>query len=207
MWVDDDPELSILLGRALGAVGRDTQALEALNRAVAHRPLISQAFLTLGDHHWKRGRISEAVAVLEEGLSLAPDEPLLSIGLGYFHLKRQDHAKARGLFARVHAAAPAQYDALVGLAMASAMSGDFTAAAEHYRRALELRPMDATARINLGKCLMELGQRELGQAEILGAAREAGHIMPVVTALADTAHGRLFLRPSAARAFLRGERP
>ncbi len=201
---DDDPELRILLGRALGGAGRETEALAVLNDAIAHRPLIPQAFLTLGDYLWKLGRPSEAVALLKEGLSVSPDEPLLKIGLGYFLLQRQDHVPARALFAEVHAAAPAQHDALVGLAMASALGGEFPRAADLYRRALESRPNDARTQLNLGKCLLEMGERQAGEAAIRLAARGARQITPFVTALADTAHGRLFLRPSAARDFIGG---
>jgi tetratricopeptide (TPR) repeat protein len=204
---DDDPELRILLGRALGGVGREADALASLGHAAAHRPVIPQAFLTFADYLWKLGRRDEAVAKLEEGLGLSRNDALLKIGLGYFHLRRNDHTKARGLFADVHAAAPAQYDALVGLAMASALGGDFGLAADLYRRGLESRPTDATTRLNLAKCLLEIGAREAGEAAIREAARGARQITPYVTALADTAHGRLILRPSQARRFLIGAKP
>ncbi len=202
---NDDPELRILLGRALAGAGREAEALSTLNGVIAHRPLIPQAFLSLGDYLWKLGRSNEAITVLKEGLSVAPDEALLKIGLGYFLLRRQDHAQARALFAEVHTAAPAQYDAMVGLAMASALGGDFSRAADLYRRALDFRPNDTTTQLNLGKCLLEMGRREAGEATLLHAARRADQITPFVTALADTAHGRFFLRPSAARHFLLGE--
>jgi tetratricopeptide (TPR) repeat protein len=204
---DDDPELRVLLGRALGGAGREPEALATLNGVVAHRPIIPQAFLTLADYLWKLGRFNEAVALLREGLSLSPDEALLKIGLGYFHLGLQDHAQARDLFSEVHAATPAQYDGLVGLAMASALGGDFAVAADLYRHALMLRPNEATTQLNLGKCLMEMGEREAGEAAIRVAARGVRQLTPFVTALADTAHGRLFLRPSAARHFLLGDTP
>jgi len=204
---DADPQLRILLGRALGDAGREAEALDALNLAVAHRPPIPQAFLTLADYLWKLARPTEAVALLEKGLRLAPGDVLLKIGLGYFHLRREEHAKARALFAEVHAEAPAQHDALVGLAMASALGGDFTAAADLYREALQSRPGDARTRMNLGKCLLETGDREGGEAAIRGAARRAREVTPFITALADTAHGRLFIRPSMARRFLLDEMP
>jgi tetratricopeptide (TPR) repeat protein len=204
---DDDPELRILLGRALGDAGREAEALEVLNGVVTHRPLIPQAFLSLADYLWKLRSLEEAVALLEEGLKAAPDEVLLKIGLGYFHLKRQDHIKARALFSEAYSEAPTQHDALVGLATASALGGDFTLAAELYLRALGSRPNDATTQMNLGKCLLELGQREAGEAAIRRAARGARQLTPFVNALADTARGRLLVRPSAARQFLRAETP
>jgi len=201
---DNDPELRILLGRALGDAGREAEALDVLNQVAGHSPLIPQSFLALADQLWKMGRAGDAVARLEEGLSLAPDETLLKIGLGYLHLRRHDHVSARALFAEIHATTPDQYDGLVGLAIASALNGAFAEAAELYRHALALRPGDLTARINLAKCLLEIGEREAGDRVICEAARTARQAAPFVTALADTAHGRFFLRPSAARQFLRG---
>ena len=47
------------------------------------------------------GRLDEAAAVLERGLSLAPDAADLNLELGYVHLKRNGRAEARALFLQV----------------------------------------------------------------------------------------------------------
>ena len=68
-------------------------------------------------------------------------------------------------------------------------------------------PDDAPARISLGKCLLEMGEREAGEATLRaatpGVAQLAG---PAIIALSAALHGRFFLRPSAAAKFLRVEK-
>jgi hypothetical protein len=58
-------------------------------------------------------------------------------------------------------------------------------------------------RISLGKCLLEMGEREAGETVLRTVARDAGATGLAITALAATPHGRFFLRPSAAAKFLR----
>jgi tetratricopeptide (TPR) repeat protein len=202
----DDPALETLLARALGGAGRRDEAFDQLRRATARRPPFALAFLELGEQLGAVGRFDEAVDVLERGLELAPYATVLRIGLGRLHLERNERSKARSLFAQAHAAAPARHDALVALARVCALDGEFAAAADLYRRALELRPDDAVTRIDLAKCLMELGERDAGEAALRAATRGATRLAGLaITALAATSRGRCFLRPTAAAAFLRPE--
>jgi tetratricopeptide (TPR) repeat protein len=202
----NDPAIETLLARALADAGRAEEALDQLRQATARRPPYPLAFLELGDQLGKVGRFDEGVAVFESGLALAPDAAVLRIGLGYLHLHRNERAKARGLFLQVRAAAPERHDALVALASVLALDGEYAAAADLYRQALGQRPDDAATRIGLGACLLEMGERDAGEATLRaatgGAAQMAG---PAITALAAASHGRFFLRPSAAAKFLRVE--
>jgi tetratricopeptide (TPR) repeat protein len=199
----DDPGTDIQLARALAAVGRPDEAHDALRRAAARRPPFPPAFLELAGQLKNAGRIDEGVAVLESGLALTPDSPVLRIGLGYLHLECDERAKARALFSQAHAAAPGRHDALVALASVTQLDGDHTAAADLYRRALDLRPGDAMSRINLGKSLLELGDRETGEESLRAAVRGAPQLAGLaITVLGAASHGRVFLSPDAATAFL-----
>jgi tetratricopeptide (TPR) repeat protein len=199
----DDPATETLLARALAATGRGDEALDQLRKAVARRPPFALAFLELGDQLGETGRFDESAAVFESGLALMPDAAVLRVGLGYLHLKRNDRVGARGLFSQVHAAAPERHDALVALAKVTALDGEYAAAADLYRGALGLRPDDTVTRINLGKCLLEMGAREAGEAALRAATRGAAPLAGLaITALAATPHGRFFLRPSEVAKFL-----
>jgi predicted Zn-dependent protease len=113
---------------------------------------------------------------------------------------------ARDLFLQVRAAAPERHDALVGLASVMVLDGEYAAAADLYRLALGVRPDDAVTRISLGKCLLEMGKRDAGEATLRAAARGAAQMAgPAIVALAGAPHGRFFLRPSAAAKFLSAE--
>ncbi len=201
-----DPAVETLLARSLAAAGRREAALDQLRRAIERRPAYPLAFLELGEALGAAGRFDEGTAILEAGLALTPRADGLRIALGHLQLKRNDRIVARRLFQEVRAAAPQRQDAMVGLAKVMVLDGEYAQAAELYRRALVLRPGDVGARLGLGKCLLEMGERDAGEAEIGAVTREAAQLAgPALSALAATAHGRFFLRPSAALKFLGAE--
>jgi tetratricopeptide (TPR) repeat protein len=202
-----DPEAEVLLARALSGAGREAEAEAALRRAMGRRPAFPLAFLELGDRLGRTGRQDEGAAVFEEGLALVPDAGVLRIGLGYIRLKQGQRAAAKALFAEVHAAAPGRYDAVLGLARVADACGDHAGAVQLYRQALDIRPEDTVVRISLATSLFELGERAQGEA-VLRAATRGGReaAWNAINALSATPHGRAFLKPSAAMAFLRGER-
>jgi Flp pilus assembly protein TadD len=201
-----DPAIETELAIALAAAGRREEALEQLCQTTARRPPFPRAFVEHGGLLAKIGRLEEAVAVLESGLALTPGMVDLRMELGFVHLKRNDRAKARAMFSQVLAASPERYDVLPALAKVIAMDGEYAAAAELFRRALALRPDDAVTRNNLGACLMEMGEREAGEAALRAAVRSSSQIAGLaITSLAAASHGRFFLKPSAAAKFLSGK--
>lgn len=203
---NEDPVIETLLGNALAATGRSGEAIEQLRLAITRRPPYPLAFAELGSQLSRLGRIEESIATFEAGLAIAPGDSELLMGLGHLHLKINGRAKARALFLQVQATDPRRTDVLSALGNVLALDGEYAAAAENYRRVLALRPHDAMMQYNLGKCLLELGQREAGEAA-LRAAASAGLQMAAgaVNALSAASHGRFFLRPSAVAEFLRAK--
>jgi Flp pilus assembly protein TadD len=125
--------------------------------------------------------------------------------LGFVHVKRNNCAMARAIFLQVLGAVPERYDVLPALAKVRALDGEYAAAAD--RRALALRPDDAVTRNSLGICLLEMGERDAGEASLRETMRGAPHMAgQAITSLAAASHGRFFLRPSAAAKFLRVEK-
>jgi tetratricopeptide (TPR) repeat protein len=202
----NDPATETLLATALTAIGRRDEALEQLQKTTARRPPFAPAFLEHGGLLSKMGRLDEAAAMLERGLVLVPDTADLRLELGYVHLKRNRRAEARALFLLVLEAMPERHEALLALAKVMALDGEYAAAADRYRRALAMRPDDIVTRNNLGICLLEMGERDAGEANLRAATRGVAQMAgQSITALASVSNGRFFLRPSAVAKFLRVE--
>jgi tetratricopeptide (TPR) repeat protein len=198
-----EPGTETLLAMALNAAGRDDEALTELRRAVARRPVFPLAFLKLGEYLGELGRFDEGIAVLEDALALVPDGDGLRVGLGFLHLRRNERGAARRLFVEALAEAPQRHDATVGLARVMVLDGEHVAAVDLLRRALALRPGHAPTLIELGKCYLEMGERSAGEASLRAAAHKAPRLASLaMLALAAAPHGRFFIRPSAAAAFL-----
>lgn len=202
----EDPNIETLLAAALVATNARDEAIAQLRKTVARRPPFFPAFAELARELGKDGEFDEGVAVLESGLAMAPNVPDLLMPLGHLHIKRNDRVTARQLFMQARSVAPDRYDALVGVAQVMALDGDYAGAADLYKRAVAMHPGDAVTRINLAKCLLELGERETGEAALRTAAVDVPMTGRAMVALAAAAHGRFFLRPSAAMKFLRGEK-
>ncbi|WP_170978697.1 tetratricopeptide repeat protein [Afipia massiliensis] len=199
----DEPSIETLLAGMLATVGRRDEALDHLRRAVARRPHYIPAFVELALQLRKSGQFDEAMTVTESGLTFEPQSVDLQLALGYVLADCNERIRAQAVFAKVHAAEPTHHDALLALAAAVIWDGDYGRAADLYRRALAIKPLDDT-RIRLGKCLLELRQRE--EAEALfrtathGLSKLAAH---AVIAMVSVSHGRIFLQPSATLDFLR----
>jgi Flp pilus assembly protein TadD len=203
----DDPAIETLLAGALAAAGRRDEALDQLRRTTSRRPPFPPAFLERAGQLAKHGRFDEAIAVLESAIELTPEALDLRMELGFVHLKCNNRTKARAAFSQVLAEAPERHDALAALAKVMALDGEYAAAADMFRRALGLRPDDAVTRNSLGVCLLEMGERDAGEANLRAVAGSTPQMAgQAITSLAAASHGRFFLRPSAAAKFLRVEK-
>ena len=75
----------LLEGEALRALGDWEAAVPALTRAAEAKPGPLEAWLGLG-WCWKRlGRLDEAIAALDRGLLVFPDQPILFYNLACYH--------------------------------------------------------------------------------------------------------------------------
>ena len=198
-----EPSIETLLAGMLAAVGRRDEALDHLRRAITPQPPYIPAFAELALQLRKSGLLEDAMTVAESGLALAPQSADLQLALGYVLADRNERVRAREVFANLRAAEPTHHDAMLALAGALIWDGDYKQAADLYRRALAIKPLDDT-RIRLAKCLLELRQREEAEVLFRAAAHGVSQLAaPAVIGMVSASHGRIFLQPSVALDFLR----
>jgi tetratricopeptide (TPR) repeat protein len=202
-----DAETDTLLAMALRQCGRAQDALSRLKRALKRRPPYAPAFHELGYLLMSLGRYDEAIDALRRGLDVAPMMPQLSVQLGEVFLRQRSYAAAKAAFARAIEIAPDHAEALFGTARAHQALREIAPAADLYRRCLRVRPDNTAAWLNLGHCLMQLGQTEAGHECFRTAARREPKSYGIaLTSLAAAGRGRLWLRPSAAARFFAAKR-
>jgi tetratricopeptide (TPR) repeat protein len=200
-----DPLLETHYALALRDVGRKDEAIAWLERAISRRPVFASAFHELGLILCGLRRYDEAEAVLKQGSELAPKVSHLWVELGGVYICKADPANAKIAFARALVLEPGYARALHGFGTALLLEGECERAAEQFRHVLAHRPDHLRARLDLAHCLLELGHFEGGVAEL----RTIVHVAPrcfgnALKMLASARRGRLWLRPSAAAAFLQG---
>ena len=201
-----DPGIETLLGAALGESGRRPDAIEQLRRTSDRRPPFLPAFQELAGQLAKDRRLDQAIATIEGALALAPESADLQLDLARLHIECNARGKARAILAKAREAAPARTDISTLLARLLRQDGDFATAAEMYRLILAQRPDDPMARADLGACQLELGQRETGEASLRSAVRGRPQMLAQAAyVLAHSSRGRVFLRPSALKKFLRSD--
>ncbi|MGJ5051448.1 tetratricopeptide repeat protein [Bradyrhizobium oligotrophicum] len=198
-----DPELETLLGAALCESRRAADGIAQLRKTAARRPPFLPAFQELAGRLAKSGQLGEAIAVIEEALTLSPDSVDLQLDLGRLSLQANDRVRARTHLLAAREAAPGRPDILIELAWVQFLDGDYAEAADTYRHALGLRPDDTQTRANLAMCLAEMGDRDGAQAALRTVVRGRPHLLTrAAYTLAVTSHGRFFFRPSGAARFL-----
>lgn len=198
-----DAEIETLLGAVMCAAGRAADGIAQLRRTAAQRPPYLPAFEELAGQLAKAGQIDEAIAIVESGRVLVPENIDLQVDLGRLYLQKFEPVKARATLAAARDAAPGRPDIISEFARALQLDGDHAGAADAFRHVLALNPEDALARANLASCLLELGQRDGGEAALRSVLRGKPHLLGrVAYVLAASPHGRFFFRPSTAAKFL-----
>jgi len=200
-----DPQIETMLGIVLRQVGRTEDALSWLKRAVKRRPPHAQAFYEFGCLLSFLNRDDEAVEAFNRGLDVAPLMPQLSVQLGYVLLRRKRYAEAKTAFGRALANAAGSPEALFGLAKVHQAVGDNAGAAGYFRQCLMSRPNDADLWLQLGYCLLEVGDLAAGYECFRSATRgDPQNYGNALSALVKSGRGRFWLKPSGAAQYFQG---
>lgn len=207
-----------LLAEAYGGIGQIylaydlvTPATAALENALRLAPEDWKTRYLLGSLHQNEGRLREAAELFAEVVSGAPfssgktaeNQGFLAtrapspvelvatwIRLGNVRLDLDQPAAAMTAFNAALGIDSGSAAAHAGLGKGAALQGDPTAAAEHFRRALELQPEASALHYHLAIALRELGQTAAARQQLTSRGNvEAAFPDPVAQSVLQLATG------------------
>lgn len=164
--------LSYLSARVADYLGNTKEAEEAYKRAIAADATIIDAYLYLSRLFMKYRRYNEAGPILEQGLTQAPDNAAMRVGMGELALHERDIDRADKEFTKAIELNAYDADAYLGASRVSQERGQFDQAAKQVEKALELNPRITGGRMARGVALWKLGRLDESIVE-LEAAHEA----------------------------------
>jgi tetratricopeptide (TPR) repeat protein len=150
-----------------------------LSQRLAANPT-SRIFAPLADAYRRAGRLSEAVAVCEQGLRHHPDYLSGLVVMGRTYHDSGDLEAANATFKRIVSADPRNVTAVRALGEIAHARGDVGAALSAYRSALELEPHDGELRERVESLAEELRRVEAAQAGF-GVEAEAASFATMAT--------------------------
>ena len=158
--LENDPANIDALGGLGFAYQRLNWPLEAeriLRRATDAHPGNASAFNSLGVFLFQTGRFEEAAAQFEYAFALRPDDAKYVTNLASTYVMQGSFASAAMYFQRAIDIKPTK-NAYSNLGLMRLYSGDYDAAVESQRSAVELQPNDLLTRANLGDTLWAAGR-------------------------------------------------
>ena len=163
-----------VLGAALGALGKTSQAVVANQKAVALNPHDAESHSNLGNTLKAVGRVEDAEASYRRAIGLNSNlaEAYSNLGVTLQELQRLDEAEVN--CRQALALEPDFAEAHLNLGVTLQDLGRRKEAEASYRRAIALNPNFAGGYSNLGVTLLELGRLE----EALASCRQAVALKP-----------------------------
>ena len=161
-------------GVALAAAGRNSEAAQRFDNAVALAPDYAEAHNNLALALAEGGRLPEAIAEYGRAIGLRPDYAEAEANLGVALSASGRQAEALDHFRRAVQLAPGYAEAHNNLAAALAQGGRLDEAIAEYRAVLRRMPGRAEVRYNLGNALLAAGR----PADAIAQFREAVRLKP-----------------------------
>ncbi|MCH2631562.1 MAG: tetratricopeptide repeat protein [Nisaea sp.] len=152
-----------VLGALYGQSGRNSEAVDANQKAVVLSPQDAEVHNNLGAALKELGRLDETAASYKQATALKPDYAEAHYNLGVTLLELGRLAEAEASYTQAIAFKPDYAEAHNNLGAALKELGRLDKTATSYIQAITLKPDYAEAHCNLGNTLKELGR--LAEAE------------------------------------------
>jgi tetratricopeptide (TPR) repeat protein len=142
--LSEDPAYRLVIsGRSLGTLGEWKLAVAAFRNAVAVQPGYADAWAWLAEAEQQRGR--DGTVEIEKAKALAPDSAMVQGLFGLYLQRQMQPVKALAAFQVAALLEPENPGWQMALGKAYEQTDDLVEALDHYQRAVELAPRDASA--------------------------------------------------------------
>lgn len=156
--------IHVYLAQARLATGDDFAALDEIKEAQRLDPQVDGGDAVLGSIYAKLGRFDDAQVAMARALQRRESDPNLHFQLGLISVRRTSWEQAINSFLRVIALSP-DFPGVHGLlAHAYGQAGHSVEALAEYREVIRRDPKDWAAYFEMGRLLVETGDRESGLA-------------------------------------------
>jgi protein O-GlcNAc transferase len=154
----DSPDLFNVLGAALAAQGRHSEAVTLLRDLLRAAPDAPEIYNNLGIILKQMGHLAQAEACFRDAVRLAPDTYQAHNSLGLVLAEQGRNPEAVACYEQALRLCPDYFEALINLGDVLQRMGRPAEAEERYRHGVRLRPDRAVVHNNLGVVLNEQGK-------------------------------------------------
>ena len=135
-------------------------AAEHCRQAIQLQPKFTPAYIALGTTLTHLRDYSGALTAYSEAVGQDPGNPLALMYLGGLQASLGDHAEAEKNLRAALMYDPNQPTALLNYGTVIHKRGDAASAEPYLRKSVQVSPIDVRGRMNLARCLIDLGRRD-----------------------------------------------
>ncbi len=171
----DNPHVQNAVGKIFEANGQLEQAAKAYRQALTVDPAYGPARFALIQAELNRGNREGAIAEAKKIAAGGATSPDIERLIGEDAVRRQDYTAAIPYLERATKGLPGNPDGWALLGYAHRANRQYDAAADAYRRAVELAPQNLNYRSAYGLILGQAGELEKGLAELQKVTSTPGY--------------------------------
>jgi tetratricopeptide (TPR) repeat protein len=170
-----NPLVQTAVGKVFEANGQLDQAAGAYRKALATDAGFAPARLALIQAELNRGNRDVALAEAKKAATDMPTSPEIQMLIGEMAIRKGDHAEALAYLERAMKGLPGNADGWALLGRAYHFNRRYDEAADAYKKAVSLTPLNVGYRTTLGLILGQAGDLEAGLAELQKVTSTPGY--------------------------------